>query len=450
MSSSQINNTSKKNITNNLYQVIDVIQSDVSGDNQNGSSRRKYETFVTSSNGVSVTSGLYQTIYDQEFSFQTSNPVLDMTFGLCYNTGRHNLVSNVVTDEAEGYISTNTEHLMLREKVNIYRQYAQNLLGSPDYAFALNSQGYVDMNSNATSVDIMDACVFINIKRLFHRDGIRPETFALRSYKKLQSHSSYTQFNLNSIDDTSVGIIADLSTNTLQIRNNEVGILKTADGNLPIGLLFYKAGVAVLNMGMSTTPTDQNIRDLGTGYSSSYGVIFDPTDEVFGIINACESTTGYQLNGLDATVEGQIYLGQDGTWNAGDTDLPITENATFYPDLLISGSIDNVIDHIASNRFGSSPLLTALAFQNTTTINSSIYFCKAEADSYNLSLNPTFLDENNKPRTQINEDSNTAYTYITSVLLYDDEDDLVAVAKLNRPIQKTQGNEVNIRVRLDF
>ena len=64
--------------TSVLSQLVDVIQEDISG----SSTRKKYQVFVTGGLGPGVTSSLFQTVYDQDFSLQTSNAVLDMTIGL--------------------------------------------------------------------------------------------------------------------------------------------------------------------------------------------------------------------------------------------------------------------------------------------------------------------------------------------------------------------------------
>ena len=61
-----------------LNQLIDVIQEDLSG----SLTRRKYEVFVTGGIGPGITSSLFQTVYDQDFTLQTANPVFDMTVGL--------------------------------------------------------------------------------------------------------------------------------------------------------------------------------------------------------------------------------------------------------------------------------------------------------------------------------------------------------------------------------
>ncbi len=62
-----------------LEQLVDVIGDDVSS----SLTRRKYQVWVTGS-GVSagVTSSLFQTVYDQDFTLQTANPVFDVTIGI--------------------------------------------------------------------------------------------------------------------------------------------------------------------------------------------------------------------------------------------------------------------------------------------------------------------------------------------------------------------------------
>ena len=61
--------------TTSLNQLIDVIQEDVSG----SATRRKYQVFVTGGVGPGITSSLFQTVYDQDFSLQTANPIFDLS-----------------------------------------------------------------------------------------------------------------------------------------------------------------------------------------------------------------------------------------------------------------------------------------------------------------------------------------------------------------------------------
>ena len=161
---------------------------------------------------------------------------------------------------------------------------------------------------------------------------------------------------------------------------------------------------------------------------------------------------------------GEVNIGTNANSNGGAPDLANRANsvvdealntqrdlgpATFYPDLLVSASIDDIVDHISFTRF-SSGSLTATAFQNQTKINSSIYFCRASANEFNTSANPTFLDDAGVPVMIQDADNDKPFTYITTVALADSKGDVVAIAKLNRPIEKNDESEVTIRVRLDF
>lgn len=79
------------------------------------------------------------------------------------------------------------------------------------------------------------------------------------------------------------------------------------------------------------------------------------------------------------------------------------------------------------------------------------YICRVNNYEYNYSLNPTWYTGSNKEiRSPFYEEPKT---YITSVGLYDGDGgngNLVAVAKLSRPIPKTEDTECVISVKLDF
>ena len=125
--------------------------------------------------------------------------------------------------------------------------------------------------------------------------------------------------------------------------------------------------------------------------------------------------------------------------------------AKFIPDLMVSASIDNIIDHIGGTRF-SSGTLSSMAFQNQTNIQSSIYFCRAAPGEFNYSTNPTYIDTNGN--LQVIEDqtdpTERSFTFITTVGLYNANNEVMAVGKLSRPIEKNDEKDLTIRVRLDF
>ena len=127
------------------------------------------------------------------------------------------------------------------------------------------------------------------------------------------------------------------------------------------------------------------------------------------------------------------------------------KSAKFIPDFVCSASIDTIVDHIATTRF-SSGSLTAATFQNQTNINSTLIFCRATADEFNYSSNPSYTDAFNKLVVidSGQEDTQRSFTFATTVGLHDQFGNLLAVAKLSRPIEKNDEKDLTFRIRLDF
>jgi len=88
-------------------------------------------------------------------------------------------------------------------------------------------------------------------------------------------------------------------------------------------------------------------------------------------------------------------------------------------------------------------------FNNTTELNSTIYFCRANNTEFNYSSNPTYLSDSEIVVKGNNPTANPV-SYITTVGLYSPDNELLAVAKLSEPLKKTPANELTLRVRLDY
>ena len=88
-------------------------------------------------------------------------------------------------------------------------------------------------------------------------------------------------------------------------------------------------------------------------------------------------------------------------------------------------------------------------FNNTTELNSTIYFCRANRTEFNFSSNPTYLTSS-KIRVRDENVENPPISYITTVGLYGQDNELLAVGKLREPLKKTPSDEFTLRVRLDY
>tara|TARA_R110000744_G_scaffold81334_3_gene159918 strand:+ start:1453 stop:2511 length:1059 start_codon:yes stop_codon:yes gene_type:complete len=109
--------------------------------------------------------------------------------------------------------------------------------------------------------------------------------------------------------------------------------------------------------------------------------------------------------------------------------------------ILVSGSISGsttAIRHRVQN----------ISFNNTTELNSTVYFCRANNSEFNYSSNPTYLSSSQIRVKEIKSDN--PVSYVTTVGLYSEDNALLAVAKLSEPVKKTPAEEYTLRVRLDY
>lgn len=83
------------------------------------------------------------------------------------------------------------------------------------------------------------------------------------------------------------------------------------------------------------------------------------------------------------------------------------------------------------------------------TLSSDYLFVRARNNEFNYSENPAFIS-GSTGEVLFNSFINNPKTYITTVGLYNDNSELLAVAKLSRPLQKDFTKELLVRVKLDF
>lgn len=380
-----------KTTTSFLNQLVDVLGADISG----SSTRRMYQVFVTGGLGPGVTSSLFQTVYDQDFTLQTANPIFDITYG--FSTGSAVVSSFSPTIDSNGkYIFPNST-LMMREKLDVYRLFARELLGDENATFTCQASGSIVNNS-------IKEAIFICFKRLFSRDKVKRETSAIRFFVTGAGGglAAGVTNNIN-ISAVSSSILTDIgsSVNRYFSQGGEVAtVVDSANTTTGLGLLYLDRGIMVLDMSRS----------------------FDQAQLISGAIDTVTNSTGVESN-----------------------------MSSSFCMFAASASMDDFLDHVCSTRFTGSNE-TAVTFQNVTNINSTIFFCRASADEFNYSSNPTYTDDQNRIVVIDNgqEVEQQSLTFLTSVGMYDANDNLLAVAKLSRPILKDSERDLTLRVRIDF
>ena len=82
-------------------------------------------------------------------------------------------------------------------------------------------------------------------------------------------------------------------------------------------------------------------------------------------------------------------------------------------------------------------------------ITSQHYFCRVPNKEFNFSSNPTFTSGSNGDFT-VSSFFKNPKTFVTQVGLYNDNNELLAIAKLSKPLEKSYSKEAIIKVKLDF
>jgi len=179
-----------------------------------------------------------------------------------------------------------------------------------------------------------------------------------------------------------------------------------------------------LNLGTQNDATIKNTTETTTGLG--YGAFY--SDRGIMILNA---------KAIGALVGNSPTL----VANTPDGVKVITGN--------ISGSLDQ-----SAEQFNQYRLLSALQgggqfeARRTENVSTQHFFVRATNREFNYSNNPTYVNTNG---TFVESTFNTdPYTYITTVGLINDANEILAVAKTSQPIPKSFDKEVLIKVKLSF
>ena len=169
----------------------------------------------------------------------------------------------------------------------------------------------------------------------------------------------------------------------------------------------------------------------------------------------------------------QIVSGSAGTINTETNSNGWSPNSgsygLFMPD--IATLLLNPLAVTGSNALGGINLATSRSFDTDSlnnrrlfqalesgssfklnseeTITSDYVFIRAKSSQFNYSENPSYIS-GSTGEVVFDDFVNNPQTYITTVGLYNDNSELLAVAKMSRPLKKDFTKEALVRVKLDF
>ena len=202
-------------------------------------------------------------------------------------------------------------------------------------------------------------------------------------------------------------------------------------------------------------PGNWEMTTSGSGAYSKLSFIDDSTVNTTPTVG--EGGTVYNI--VSGTIE-------DGVFN---TDAPhyyglmYPEHSLLIYDAIKMAATGGLAIVSASNTDGDNHAITLNAIatgselgtdfgfkaRNEEKISSTYYFVRIRNADYNFTTNPSFYT-GSLGELRHNEMIDNPQTYITAVGLYNDNNEMMAVAKLSQPLRKNFNREALLRCRIDF
>ena len=272
-----------------------------------------------------------------------------------------------------------------KKKINMYNQFAQLLLGYT----GSTTDGIRRFESDLTldGSGLLKNSFIISFSRLLTKDQIKKGSFSIA----LGTGSWATPFANG--DTSAVRTLADVSASVSSVGvgvcdGGEYGLLyDSGENSVAKGLVFYQAGIAVISSSVWMPHLTSSTIQFNQPHHSAPSVFQDVTAS------------------------------------------------------MVSSSISSSCDALRHR-------IQNISYNNTTEINSKIYFCRIPFNAFNYSANPTYTS--GSKIVVKNNPEDMPVSYITTVGLYSDSGELLAVAKLSEPLRKDPTNDMTIRVRLDY
>ena len=222
--------------------------------------------------------------------------------------------------------------------------------------------------------------------------------------------------------------------------------------NVTTGSFFWVLSIERANYKQSLFPGSLNLQISGSG--GIINLTDDSQDNPVSVFLG--STRVYQLisgsNGTAGSLSNSGYVANSGSYGLVFPDLgtilinpfAVSQSIKLFP------SRSNNSNGLNTQRlFNSIVLGDSFALNSQETITSDYVFIRARNSEFNYSENPSFISGSTGEVIYSNFIT-APQVYITTVGMYNDSNDLLAVAKMSRPLLKDFTKEALVRVKLDF
>ena len=223
--------------------------------------------------------------------------------------------------------------------------------------------------------------------------------------------------------------------------------------NVLTGSNFWVINLERARYKQSIFPGSLNLKLSGSGIQSLFltdDSLDNPVSQFLG------STRVYQLisgsNGTAGSLSNSGYVAGSGSYGLVFPDLGtiLINPAAVSQSINLSPSRSN-----NSDGFNNTKLFTAISggasftLNSQETLTSDYVFVRARNSEFNYSENPSFI-AGSTGEVIYDNFINAPQVYLTTIGMYNDSNELIAVAKMSRPLLKDFTKEALVRVKLDF
>jgi hypothetical protein len=218
---------------------------------------------------------------------------------------------------------------------------------------------------------------------------------------------------------------------------NDIWVINVARGRYKHALKAGSLNLKLTDGTNDTYLTDDSVTTSGSSTITNLGRQFNLVSGSDGIMSG---------SNLNQTVQGSGSLGfiyPDAGIIVFNGEALRNITPTYYDE-----GTNATTEKIVEKMFDAIVLGASFELDAEEKVSSQYMFVRVKNSEFNYSSNPSYIDTNGNLNNTTMADSPT--TYITTVGLYNDDNNLLAVAKLSQPLKKDFTTETLIRVKLDY
>jgi hypothetical protein len=211
----------------------------------------------------------------------------------------------------------------------------------------------------------------------------------------------------------------------------------------------YKESIFPGSMTLLLEGPSGDVVSLTDNSQAVTSVEFKDSGRVFQLVSGSAGTVNTSLNATGYSNSGSYG------WLLPDIGTILLNPAALDADPTDGGILlgttrgDDVDSENAGRLYDAFVEAASFTLNSQETITSDYIFVRPRSSEFNYSENPSFIS-GSTGEVIYDEFINNPQVYVTTVGMYNDNNELLAVAKLSKPLLKDFTKEALVRVKLDF